>query len=242
MNYIGSKHKLFDFIRQSVYAVVGTELSSLVFCDLFAGTGVVGRNFKNEVKQIISNDLEYYSYVLNRNYISNNEFFDFQHWIDRLNQIPGVEGFIFNEYTAEGPAQRNYFSTTNGKKIDAIRLAIRNWKEQGKISENQYYFLLASLLESADQVANTASVYSAYLKRLKKSAQKELIIKPALYERSAAKHQIPPTTYVSMDLITIYSIPLHSTTNLFHREKQVYELITDPDTVIKLRYWQLLKI
>jgi adenine-specific DNA-methyltransferase len=190
MNYIGSKHKLFDFIRQSVYAVVGTELSSLVFCDLFAGTGVVGRNFKNEVKQIISNDLEYYSYVLNRNYISNNEFFDFQHWIDRLNQIPGVEGFIFNEYTADGPAQRNYFSTTNGKKIDAIRLAIRNWKEQGKISENQYYFLLASLLESADQVANTASVYSAYLKRLKKSAQKELIIKPALYERSAAKHQV----------------------------------------------------
>lgn len=191
MNYIGSKHKLSDFIRQSVYAVAGTDLSSLVFCDLFAGTGVVGRTFKKEVKQVISNDLEYYSYVINRNYISNNEHFDFQGWIDNLNQTPGVEGFIFNEYAAQGSAGRNYFSASNGKKIDAVRQTINHMKKQGEISENQYFFLLTSLLESADQVANTASVYGAFLKRLKKSAQKELVIKPALYELSHhAHHQV----------------------------------------------------
>ena len=38
---------------------------------------------------------------------------------------------------------------------------------------------MASLLESADKVANTASVYGAYLKKLKTSAQKKLELKPA---------------------------------------------------------------
>jgi len=38
---------------------------------------------------------------------------------------------------------------------------------------------LASLVESADKVANTASVYGAFLKHIKKSASKELILQPA---------------------------------------------------------------
>jgi len=64
MNYIGSKNKLSNFIKQSVHSVVGKNLSDKVFCDLFAGTGIIGRKFKSEVKQVISNDIEYYSYVL----------------------------------------------------------------------------------------------------------------------------------------------------------------------------------
>ena len=69
MNYIGSKYKLSDFIQTSVRKVAGEDLSALVFCDLFAGTGTVGRTFKPMVKKVISNDVEFYSYVLNKNYI-----------------------------------------------------------------------------------------------------------------------------------------------------------------------------
>ena len=39
--------------------------------DIFAGTGIVGKTFKTSVKKVISNDVEYYSYVLNKNYIEN---------------------------------------------------------------------------------------------------------------------------------------------------------------------------
>nr|WP_306344738.1 hypothetical protein [Pasteurella atlantica] len=46
--------------------------------------------------------------------------------------------------------------------MDTIRSKINEWKNLGKINNNQYYFLLASLLESADKVANTASVYGAF--------------------------------------------------------------------------------
>jgi len=190
MNYIGSKHKLSDFIMQSVFSAVGTDLSNKVFCDLFAGTGIVGRNFKPKVKQIISNDLEYYSYVLNKNYIENHTFFPYQYLLDQLNELDEVGGFIFEEYSENGKSNRLYFSEYNGRKIDAVRQKIEQWKESNEITENQYFFLLASLLESADKVANTASVYGAFLKQIKKTAQKKIIIEPALFSVNNNKHQV----------------------------------------------------
>lgn len=190
MNYIGSKYKLSDFIKQSVYSVAGNDLSDKVFCDIFAGTGIVGRNFKTEVKQIISNDLEYYSYVLNRNYIENHHSFEYKDFVDELNSLQGVNGFVYEEYSENGKAQRLYFSEHNGKKIDAVRQKIENWKKEQKITDNQYFFLLASLLESADKVANTASVYGAFLKHIKKSAQREIVIEPALFSINDNEHQV----------------------------------------------------
>lgn len=190
MNYIGSKHKLSDFIKQSVHSVVGENLSDKVFCDLFAGTGIVGRNFKTEVKQVISNDIEYYSFVLNRNYIENHHAFEYQHLIDELNNLNGVKGFVFEEYSENGKAKRQYFSEYNGKKIDAVRQKIENWKTEKQITDNQYYFLLASLLESADKVANTASVYGAFLKQIKKSAQKKMKIEPAIFAIHDNDHKV----------------------------------------------------
>lgn len=190
MNYIGSKYKLSDFISSSVKSIVGEDLSDKIFCDLFAGTGVVGRNFKKEVKKVISNDMEFYSYVLNKNYIENHEFLDNEIYIKELNETNGEEGFIFNEYSENGKANRLYFSEHNGKKIDAIRTKIEFWKTEKKISSALYYFLLASLLESADKVANTASVYGAFLKKIKKTAQKELILESAIFEINSHSHEV----------------------------------------------------
>ncbi len=183
MNYIGSKHKLSSFIYESVSKTCGTDLSEKIFCDLFAGTGIVGRNFRPHVKEIISNDVEYYSYVLNRNYIGNDFEFGYDELIKELDSLKGIEGFIFENYSEDGKAGRNYFTSDNGQKIDAIRIHIENLKKSEEISEDQYFFLLASLLESADKVANTASVYGAYLKQIKKSAAKPLIMQAAILEK-----------------------------------------------------------
>ncbi len=176
LGYIGSKHKLSSFIYETVTETCGADLSQKVFCDLFAGTGIVGRVFRPHVKQVLSNDVEYYSYVLNRNYTGNQFNFEYQYFLDELNSLRGNKGFIFENYSEGGEAGRNYFTSENGQKIDAIRIQIETWKQTSKISEDQYFFLLASLLESADKVANTASVYGAYLKHIKKSAAKPLII------------------------------------------------------------------
>ena len=192
MNYIGSKLKLSNFIKSTIYSIVGNNLSDKIFCDLFAGTGIVGRSFKQEVKKIISNDIEYYSYVLNKNYIENHNELDNQNsLIDELDQLPLIDnGFIFQNYCIGSGSQRQYFSDFNGQKIDTIRIKIEEWKQTKKIDSRQYYFLLASLLESADKVANTASVYGAFLKHLKKSAQKEFVLNSALFDLNNNKNTV----------------------------------------------------
>ena len=191
MNYIGSKYKLSEFIDTTIRSVVGNDLSDKVFCDIFAGTGIVGRIFKKSVKKVIANDFEYYSFVLNKNYIENYAPIPSKEkYVDILNDIEPVEGFIFNNYCLGSGSGRQYFSDYNGKKIDAIRQQIEIWKKNNGITENLYYFLLASLLESADKVANTASVYGAFLKHLKRTAQKKLFIEPAEYHINGNKHLV----------------------------------------------------
>jgi adenine-specific DNA-methyltransferase len=93
-----------------------------------------------------------------------------------LNSLEGAPGFIANNY---GPAgDRFYYSIENAEKTDAIRQTIEQWLNQKIISKLEYFYLLASLLEAIDQVANTASVYGAFLKKFKASALRPLILKP----------------------------------------------------------------
>ena len=69
MNYIGSKFSLLNFLYESISKVVGDLHEGLVFADMFAGAGSVGKFFKKKGCKIIANDIQYYSYVLNRQYM-----------------------------------------------------------------------------------------------------------------------------------------------------------------------------
>jgi adenine-specific DNA-methyltransferase len=107
-----------------------------------------------------------------------------------LNQMQGTKGFIYQHYSLGGHGERQYFSDANAMKIDAVRQTIESWREEGGIDEDQYFFLLASLIESADKVANTASVYGAYLKHLKRSAQKPFVLEAASFGTEGEEHEI----------------------------------------------------
>ena len=63
MNYIGSKLSLLEFLEESINKVVDKNCN--VFCDLFAGTGIVGSYFKKKGYTVIANDIQYYCFVLN---------------------------------------------------------------------------------------------------------------------------------------------------------------------------------
>ena len=170
---------------------MGNDLAKLSFCDLFAGSGIVGRSFKSSVKEMISNDLEYYSFVINRNSIGNNEPIpDDQYFIDTLNRLPlEHKGFIYRNYCPGGGSGRMYFSDHNGKKIDTMRQWIE-WLKKLGMDDDLYFFLLASLLESADEVSNTTALYTAYLKQLDPKAQQSLVLEPAHFETTQNTHQV----------------------------------------------------
>lgn len=191
MNYIGSKKKLCPWINQVILSH-SLNIKNKTFCDLFAGTGIIGRNFKNQFKTIISNDLEYYSFILNSNYIGNNTSIPFiSNLINFLNKQPLIkDGFIYKNYCIGSGSGRMYFSDHNGMKIDTIRITIEKLYINNHITIKTYHHLLASLLESADKVANTASIYGAFLKKIKPSAQKELVLEEAKFDLSSNQHYV----------------------------------------------------
>ncbi len=196
MNYIGSKHSLLNFIEEVFDEVVGGKPK--IFCDLFAGTGAVGRRFKRKGLQVIANDLQFYAYVLNKAYLEINRTpaFNklrtvFQPQIEKhrggfdqpvkevlafINALPRVRGFITKSYSPKN--SRFYYTEENAARTDAIRQALNTWRTSKIISEAEYYYLLCSLLEAIDRVANTASVYGAFLKTFKSIAKKPLHLKP----------------------------------------------------------------
>lgn len=188
MNYIGSKHSIIDFIEESIIDFAGND--NKVFCDIFAGTGVVGKRFKMLGFDVLANDTQFYSYVINKHYLENNSVPNFSGLkligisdpFIYLNKLNNYHGFIYNNYTLEGTLgskyERCYYSSENAVKIDSIRDCIEKWYKKENITKNEYYYLLACLLEAADKVANTASVYEAFLKSMKKSAEKTMELKP----------------------------------------------------------------
>jgi len=200
MNYIGSKYSLLKFLETSIDKVAGND--SKTFLDLFAGTGAVGAHFKKKGFQVIANDFQYYSYVLNRHYIGTRKPLKFkklgaeipalktmkpEHRADfvcqYLSVLKGRKGFIYKNYCLGGTKgkayERQYYSDENGMRTDAVRMEIEKWKTRKLVTDDEYFFLLTSLIESIDRYANTASVYGAFLKHLKASAARSMVIKPA---------------------------------------------------------------
>ena len=178
MNYIGSKYSLLDFLQETIAQVTGYENGDgLIFGDLFAGTGIVGSTYKQKGWRVVANDIQYYSYILTKHCIENCPPIDTS-LIDELNSLEGADGFVYNNYCAGSGSGRNYFTDSNGRKCDAIRMKIQDLFDSRQITEAEYILYLASLINSIDKYANTASVYGAFLKHIKKSAQKELILEP----------------------------------------------------------------
>jgi adenine-specific DNA-methyltransferase len=192
MQYIGNKQSLVN----SIFNIMKeNNVKGDIFLDVFAGTQSVGIFFKEKGYQVYSNDWQKYSYVLGKAYIENNAYPKFENICDYLhieksyesilsylNNIEPLEGFFYNYYCPTGSAdkefQRLYFLDENGKKFDAIRTKIEEWKNSNFINENEYYVLLATLIEAMDKVSNTTSVYGAFLKNFKDASAKIFELKP----------------------------------------------------------------
>ena len=175
MNYIGSKHSLLDFLQETIDTVTGlTDNGEYIFADLFAGTGAVGTAYRKRGYRVISNDIQYYSFVLNKHLIENTPEIEYENLYEKLSSLQGVEGFVYKNYCDGSGSGRNYFTDSNGKLCDAIRIELERLYRKGEIDDTLYYYFLASLINSIDKYANTASVYAAFLKHIKRSAKRDM--------------------------------------------------------------------
>ncbi|EAE5213445.1 Dam family site-specific DNA-(adenine-N6)-methyltransferase [Listeria monocytogenes] len=198
MRYLGNKTRLLTFIESVIdkYNIEGK-----VFGDLFSGTGSVGDYFKNRFN-IISNDFLYYSYVINRAKLENYSIPAFSKFeknfeiniFDYLNKLsfnPDKNFFVYNNYTPVG--DRMFFTESNGAKIDGVRITIEELYKEKWIDESEYFFLLASLLQSVTRYSNTSGTYEAFFKFWDPRAEKEFTLLPLEfeeYEDNIFKHEI----------------------------------------------------
>ena len=190
---IGSKYNiLFD-----IYKIFKKEnITGNSFFDVFSGSAVVGRFFK-KIYSIISNDSLYFSYVLQRGLIGINNIPSFSNLnitnlsnepkkriyqiLNYLNSLKGVEGFIYEHYTPASKdvdgIERKYFRIENGMKIDAVRIKIEDWFKESYVSEEEYFYLLTSLLIAVQRIANISGTYGAFNKFWDPRAHKPLTLK-----------------------------------------------------------------
>lgn len=184
MRFIGNKTNLLENIKEVIKENCGND--NQVFCDIFSGTGSVGRFFKKDYK-IVANDLLYFSHILCAATLEVNE-------IPKFNKLKakGIEdvlsyletkeitnedvkfGFFTENYSPAGKARRMYLSESNARRIDFIRESIDRWKISNLIDDKEFKYLLACLIESVPFVSNITGTYGAYLKTWDKRALKKL--------------------------------------------------------------------
>lgn len=184
LNYIGSKKTLFNNILEVCQNNI-KNMNDKNFADLFSGTGTIGYNMNKYCKKIIANDLEYYSYIINYALLKCKFSTKIQKIINNMNNLEPIDnGLIYKNFSENENCERMFFTNENAKKCDYIRIYLNKLYYEKNINYEEFIFILASLLVSIDKVANTSSVYGAYLKKYKKSALKKLLIKPIHIEQN----------------------------------------------------------
>ena len=185
ITYIGNKRALLDFIGTGVREVQNRlDREKLSCLDVFAGSGIVSRYLKQYASAITVNDLEQYSCIINRCYLSNKNQIDIETLknlhenllkkIDRkmaaLEKTPvGFKGsgFISELYAPADEeniekGERCFYTPYNAAYLDVARKLIEK-----EIAPELRDFFIAPLLSEASIHANTAGIFKGFYKNSK---------------------------------------------------------------------------
>ena len=171
LTYLGNKRALLPFLGAGVEAVktaLGKE--RLTFFDAFAGSGVVSRYMKRHASLIIANDLERYSEVVNRCYLTNRADIDeqefdavFRAWVmhTRTHRAPGLISSLYapKDDADIQPGERVFYTRENAWLLDSARRAL-----DAVVPARYFNLVLAPLLAEASIHANTSGVFKGFYK------------------------------------------------------------------------------
>lgn len=171
IRYIGSKQKVLNFLEENLFCLLNPKDK---FFEGFAGTGIVSQFLAENKKdlKITGGDISLYSKIMfnilnigiyNISSELLNKFFM------ELENTPLIEDVCFNEFSNNGVPEtysesRNFFHGETGKTIDTYRFLVKKYLENNLITEGQSKILLFYLLAYSCKMANTTSVFGAFLK------------------------------------------------------------------------------
>jgi len=171
ITYIGNKRALLTFITKGLNVVrKNLRKEKLNLFDVFSGSGIVARYFKQYAEKLLVNDLEQYSKVINECYLANVSEIDrvklkeiHRGLIAAVSDHPLEAGIITEHYAPQHddhiqPGERVFYTRRNAMYIDTMRQLI-----EGVDSEYQKFFL-APLLAEASVHSNTSGVFKGFYK------------------------------------------------------------------------------
>ena len=188
MRYIGNKSRILHHIDK---LIEDKQIKGGIFADLFTGTGSVADHFKDRF-EILTNDLLYYASVFSEakinfdnipdfiNFRKNFSMNPFEYW-NSYDFTKEPYGFVSLNFSPLG--NRQFFQEKNAIKIDTIRRQIEKFRVDKILNENEYSFLLASLLESVMRVSNTSGTYEAFFKNWESRSNKDFLFTPLSIEK-----------------------------------------------------------
>lgn len=185
MRFIGNKEPIVSEIKD-LLKEEGLLNKNLKFFDAFCGTGAVSDAMKDSFDLVI-NDLLGWCAIYTRGRITAESCkfkklgFDPFEFLNSSKK--SKKGFFYKTYSPGG-SKRMYFSSENASRIDYFRDSIEKWKQGHLINEDEYSYLLASLIESISFVSNTAGVYGAFLKHWDPRSKKPIIFKKVVSKKS----------------------------------------------------------
>lgn len=197
MRFIGGKNLMLDNI---INVITENTNNVTTVIDLFSGSGVVASCFKESGYKVIANDVLYFSYVLNRGALCLNKKPLFKNlniakpleYLSNLtpehSDIDINKCFMFKNYSPNENCHRMYFQNENALKIDIIRITIEKWYIEGRINDDEYFYLLASLVSAVPYISNITGVYAAYLKSWDIRTHNSLCLKEPKLIKSRKKH------------------------------------------------------
>lgn len=175
---------LLNEIQQMVEKHAG---DAKTFCDIFSGTACVARHFKKHF-EVYSNDFLYFSYCLQKGTIENDSIPTF----DKLSSVTGIKNPIlfFNSsdtafFETLSPERRlfqnnlspkggrMYITDDNALRIDFARNKVDEWYANKLLNENEYFYLVAAIVEGIPFVSNISGTYGAFHKTWDKRAFKK---------------------------------------------------------------------
>jgi len=168
--YTGSKAKLADWIM----GLIKEKCSGKVFADVFAGTAVIAAEAIKNFNEVIINDFLYSNNVIYKAFFGHGKYDEGKliKIIKKYNKINQDE--LEDNYFSKNFGGK-YFDKNISKTIGYIRNDIE--KNKNKLTNREYYILLATLIYSIDKIANTVGHYDAYIKKepLEKKLELKLI-------------------------------------------------------------------
>ena len=154
--YTGSKYKLADWI----FNIIESHCSGSSFCDIFAGTGIIAKTALEKMSKVVVNDFLYSNEIIYKAFFlqSHYDMNKIEQYRDAFQSLSACE---LKENYASTNFGDTFFSHNDAMLIGEIREQIDTANE---LNEKERAILIASLLYSADKIANTVGHYDAYIK------------------------------------------------------------------------------